>query len=71
MRRRVLLDENMPHILRKFLAHHETQTAAYAGFAGLRNGTLLSAAEDAGFEVLVTGDRGPNLKGLISCYLSQ
>jgi len=30
--------------------------AAYAGMAGLKNGKLLEAAVDAGFEVLVTGD---------------
>jgi hypothetical protein len=32
-------------------------TAAYAGLAGLKNGALLAAAEEAGFDVLVTGDR--------------
>jgi len=31
-------------------------TATYAGFSGLRNGALLSAAEAAGFDVVVTGD---------------
>jgi hypothetical protein len=62
MRRRVLLDENMPHALRKHLAHHEAQTAAYAGFAGLKNGQLLAAAENAGFDVLLTGDRTLHLE---------
>jgi hypothetical protein len=32
-------------------------TAAYAGFAGLKNGQLLDAAEAAGFAVLLTGDK--------------
>lgn len=32
-------------------------TAVYAGFGGLTNGALLDAAEAAGFDVLVTGDR--------------
>jgi hypothetical protein len=32
-------------------------TAAYAGFAGLKNGTLLKSRSDAKFEVLVTGYR--------------
>ncbi len=32
-------------------------TVAYAGMAGLKNGALLAAAEEAGFDVLVTGDR--------------
>ena len=53
---RVLLDENMPHKLRRHLAKHETVTAVYAGFGGRRNGALLSAAEAAGFDVVVTGD---------------
>jgi len=35
----------------------QTVTAAYAGFAGLKNGELLKAAADAGFDVLVTGDK--------------
>lgn len=54
---RVLLDENMPHTLRHHLHGHETTTAAYAGFAGLKNGKLLDAAENAAFEVLVSGDQ--------------
>ena len=31
--------------------------AAYMGWAGLNNGKLLAAAEEVGFDVLVTGDR--------------
>jgi hypothetical protein len=62
MARRVLLDENLPHALRKHLTHHEAQTAAFAGFAGLKNGQLLAAAESAGFEVLLTGDRTLHLE---------
>jgi putative NIF3 family GTP cyclohydrolase 1 type 2 len=54
---RVLLDENVPHALRGLLGKHEVETAAYAGFSGYRNGVLMKAAEDAGFDVLVTGDK--------------
>jgi hypothetical protein len=54
---KVLLDENLPHSLRLHLKPHDVETAAYAGFAGLSNGRLLDAAERAGFDVLVTGDR--------------
>jgi hypothetical protein len=58
---RVLLDENIAHMLRialqSYIPHHEIVTASYAGFAGLKNGALLSAAEDDGFDVLVTGDK--------------
>jgi hypothetical protein len=53
---KVLLDENIPHDLRPYLRDHETFTAAYLGWAGLKNGRLLDAAEEAGFDVMVTGD---------------
>ncbi len=53
---KILLDENIPHDLRPHLRHHETFTAAYLGWAGLKNGQLLDAAEKDGFEVMLTGD---------------
>ena len=53
---RVLLDENIPHDLRVHLAHHQTFTVAYLGWAGLKNGRLLEAADKEGFDALVTGD---------------
>jgi predicted nuclease of predicted toxin-antitoxin system len=53
---KVLLDENMPHRLRLHLRGHETTTAAHMGWAGWSNGELLDAAQQAGFDVLVTGD---------------
>ena len=57
MRKRVLLDENLPHALRNSLPEHEVVTATYAGLAGYKNGEFLKAATEAGFEVLVTGDQ--------------
>ena len=45
----------MRHDLRPFLTHHEAFTAAYLGWAGLKN-ALLEASEKGGFDVLVTGD---------------
>jgi hypothetical protein len=54
---KVLLDENLDHALRKLLGHHEVVTAAYMGWAGLQNGSLLRAAEVAGIDVLLTGDQ--------------
>lgn len=53
---KILLDANVAHDLRPYLSHHETFTAAYLGWAGLKNGELLAVAEKQGFEVLVTGD---------------
>jgi hypothetical protein len=54
---RLLLDECVDERLRHMFVDHECQTARYAGFAGLKNGALLSAAEGAGFDVLVTVDQ--------------
>jgi hypothetical protein len=55
---RVLLDECVSKSLRNYFPGHECQTARYAGFAGLENGELLTAAEAASFNVVVTVDRG-------------
>ena len=54
---KVLLDENLDHRLRKNLGSHEVFTASYMGWDGFKNGKLLQAAEDDGFDVLVTGDQ--------------
>jgi Domain of unknown function (DUF5615) len=55
---RILLDENLPHRLRTLLAGHDVRTATYQGWAGLNNGALLKAAEDAGFDAILTADQG-------------
>ncbi len=54
---KVLLDENLDLALRKLLGEHDVVTAAYMGWAGLKNGELLRAAEDGGIDLLVTGDQ--------------
>jgi hypothetical protein len=54
---RILLDECVDQRLRLLFEGHECESAAYAGFTGLKNGELLQAAEHAGFEVLVTTDQ--------------
>lgn len=54
---RVLLDNNLNHRLRPLLVPHEVVHCRYLGWAELRNGTLLAAAEESGFDVLVTGDK--------------
>lgn len=55
---RLLFDHNVPAPLRRLLTGHETVLAGERGWARLKNGELLSAAEAAGFEVLVTADKG-------------
>jgi hypothetical protein len=54
---RVLLDECIDQRLRHSFPGHDCETARYAGFAGFKNGALLTAAEAAGFEVLITADQ--------------
>jgi hypothetical protein len=54
---RVLLDECIDEGLRHSFAGHDCQTCRYAGLKGLTNGRLLAAAEEAGFELLVTVDQ--------------
>jgi predicted nuclease of predicted toxin-antitoxin system len=63
----ILIDECIDERLRNFLPGHNCQTARYAGLAGFKNGALLTAAEEAGFDVLLTVDHGmtyqQNLRG--------
>jgi hypothetical protein len=53
---RVLFDQGTPAPLRQFLTDHEVETAYERGWSELSNGALLSVAEQAGFEVLITTD---------------
>ena len=54
---KVFLDENLDHALRTLLGPHDVVTVTYMGWAGLKNGELLRAAEDNEFDVLLTGDQ--------------
>ena len=54
---KVILDEDLAHVLRLHLPGHDVFTVAYVGWGGLRNGELLKTAEAGGFEVFVTGDQ--------------
>ena len=54
---KVLLDQNVLRPLAKLLAGHEVTRAAQLGWAELKNGMLLIAAENAGFDVLLSGDK--------------
>jgi predicted nuclease of predicted toxin-antitoxin system len=55
---KVLLDECLPARFRHHLPDHEVHSAEWAGFKGLENGRLLAAAEQAGYDVLMTNDLG-------------
>lgn len=55
---KVLLDENIPHDLRHFLAGYEVFTVAYMGWSGIENGELLQKAAQDGFDAMITKDSG-------------
>ena len=57
---KVLFDQGTPVPLRGHLSSHFVSTAYELGWATLKNGELLAAAEKSGYEVLVTTDT--NLK---------
>lgn len=57
---RILFDQGAPAPLRAHLASHTVDTAHEQGWAVLQNSQLLQAAEEAGYDLLVTTDQ--NLK---------
>jgi len=64
---RILFDHNVPKKLRSLLPGHYVITSREMGWDILKNGDLMTVAEDNGFEAMVTGDKGishqQNLKG--------
>lgn len=54
---RVLLEECLPRQLAGFLPSHDVTTVAARGWAGFKNGQLLAAAADSGFDVFLTADQ--------------
>ena len=54
---RILFDQATPVPIRSYLEGHIVRTAAQQGWDTLRNGDLLTAAEGAGFDLLLTTDK--------------
>ena len=54
---KILFDQGTPAPLRQFLPSDQVVTAAELGWSDFSNGDLISAAEKAGFDALVTTDR--------------
>jgi hypothetical protein len=54
---RILFDQATPVPIRPFLEGHTVRTAFQEGWDQFKNGQLLSVAEQAGFDVLVTTDK--------------
>ena len=53
----ILFDYGTPKGLIRALSGHTVHTAQAKGWDRLSNGALLKAADDAGFEILLTTDR--------------
>jgi|ERR1039458_3514593 hypothetical protein len=54
---RIIFDQATPVPIRPYLGGHMVRTAAQQGWDKLRNGDLLTAAEEAGFDILLTTDK--------------
>jgi hypothetical protein len=54
---RILFDQGVPLPLRPYLQAHTIHLAEDEGWDELSNGNLLAAAENAGFELLLTTDK--------------
>ncbi len=55
---KILLDECLPIAFRHSFPGHDVHSAEWAGFKGMKNGKLLLAAEEGGYDVLLTTDQG-------------
>jgi predicted nuclease of predicted toxin-antitoxin system len=65
---RILLDECLPAGLRRELTGHDASTAPHMGWAGLKNGALLSKAVAAGFEIFLTVDKNLPKQQKLAAY---
>jgi len=65
---KILIDECIPRKFKRNLSGHDCLTVPEAGLAGTKNGQVLSLAQERGFEVFLTIDRGfefeQNLSGM-------
>ena len=69
---RILLDESLPVALARKFPAHDVSTVRRQRWIGLRNGVLLRAAADAGFDVLITADQSlPTQQNLRSLRLAE
>lgn len=55
---RILLDESVPARFGELLTGHTAVTVQRQGWKSTRNGKLLALAASAGFDVLLTADKG-------------
>lgn len=55
---RIILDESTPQKLRLLIDNrHDVVSTWFQGWSGLKNGALLAAAEEAGFDLFILADQ--------------
>ncbi len=54
---KILLDECVPAQVRNAFTGHEVTTVQLQGWTGFKNGVLLTAAENAGFDIFILADK--------------
>ena len=57
--------------IRPYLEGHTVRTAAQQGWDKLRNGDLLTAAEEAGFDLFLTTDKNMRISRILPVVKSQ
>ena len=63
---RIVLDGNVPEDLASDFVGHDCGHVVALGLSGIKNGKLLDLLEEAGFQVLLTFDKGmPNQQRLV------
>jgi alkanesulfonate monooxygenase SsuD/methylene tetrahydromethanopterin reductase-like flavin-dependent oxidoreductase (luciferase family) len=68
---KILLDECFPLDFRHSFPEHDVHTVQWAGFKGKKNGELVRAADDAGYDALLTIDKNlPHQQSLVDLRLS-
>jgi hypothetical protein len=54
---RIIFDQGTPKPLATYLVGHDVTLASQQNWSTLKNGELLTSAENAGFDLLITTDR--------------
>ena len=55
---KIILDESTPQKLRLLIDNrHTVVTTWFQGWSGLKNGALLAAADESGFDLFITADQ--------------
>ncbi|MDX2072881.1 MAG: hypothetical protein SFX19_00775 [Alphaproteobacteria bacterium] len=54
---RILVDECLPKRIAKLIQGHDVSTVSSAGWAGKKNGELLTLMESSGYDVFITADQ--------------